>query len=223
MKTKRHRFTVNSTYFDAELPVECPHCGSFVTPKITSHTYFTIEDYSMYLIGFFNDCCDKRSYALYKKKGYSGDFLSLYPTSQPKPVLPDSISKISPRFVSLYGQCFSAECRGDFELAGSGYRNALEVLIKDFAINELGKPTAEVCKKKLAQAIEAYMPNIRLAQSADVIRVLGNDYTHYERRYDDIDFAILKQYIQIFLNSIDCEYLIRHPVVPTGRTFTESE
>ena len=108
-------------------------------------------------------------------------------------------------------------------MAGSGYRNALEVLIKDFAINELGKPTAEVCKKKLAQAIEAYMPNIRLAQSADVIRVLGNDYTHYERRYDDIDFAILKQYIQIFLNSIDCEYLIRHPVVPTGRTFTESE
>ena len=118
-------------------------------------------------------------------------------------------------------QSFDAEQNSYFELAGSGYRNAIEVLIKDFAIQELKAPEKEVCKKSLSQAIEAYLPNINASVSADVTRVLGNDYTHYERRYEDVDFHVLKRYLQIFINSIDCEYLISHPVVPTNPNLTQ--
>lgn len=170
----------------------------------------------IWLLIFYNDCCDKQSFAIYKKQGGNTEFLGILPVVHKVPQLPESLEKISPRFVELYKQSFDAEQNSYFELAGSGYRNAIEVLIKDFAIQELKIPEKEACKKSLSQAIEAYLPSINASISADVMRVLGNDYTHYERKYKDIDFQVLKRYLQIFINSIDCEYLIRHPVVPTN-------
>ena len=151
----------------------------------------------------------------------TAEFLGILPAVHKKPQLPESMVKISPRFVELYTQSFDAEQNSYFELAGSGYRNAIEILIKDFAINELRISEKEVCKKTLSKAIESYLPNLNASISADVMRVLGNDYTHYERRYKEIDFEILKRYLQIFISSIDCEYLIKHPVVPINPNLTD--
>lgn len=121
----------------------------------------------------------------------------------------------------MYNQCFSAEQKGHLELAGSGYRNAIELLVKDYAINELGYKKEEVVKKKLAASIKAYLPSIDLKQSADIIRILGNDYTHYEQLYAEDTFAILKQYLEIFIKSIETAYLIKHPKIKTQ--FQEKE
>ncbi|MEK0405122.1 hypothetical protein WNX62_16005, partial [Lactiplantibacillus plantarum] len=49
---------------------------------------------------------------------------------------PQQISDISPRFVSVYTQSFKAERIGLAELAGMGYRKALEMLVKDYAIHK---------------------------------------------------------------------------------------
>lgn len=217
MKTKSKRFQPNgSYYFDSVIPVECPHCGAYSTPHVINHTSLSNSGYNIRLYVFFNDCCDQYSYAIYKEKDRVAEFLGILPVFHKTATLPDSVHAISPRFVKLYNQCYDAEQNGALELAGSGYRNAMEVLIKDFAINELGIPREEVVKYKLEKAIEKYLPNIQLAKSADVVRVLGNDHTHFERHYEDIDFEVLKRYLQIFINSVDCEYLIRHPVVRTN-------
>ncbi len=221
MKTKNRRFTHSGGYFDSVIPVECPHCGAYSTPTVVTSAVASHSSYLIRLYVFFNDCCDKYSYAVYKEKERKADFLGVFPLPHKIPSLPESIKAISPRFVSLYNQCYEAEQNGAYELAGSGYRNAVEVLIKDFAINELDIPRESVIKQSLSQAIEKYLPNIQLAQSADVVRVLGNDHTHYERHYEDIDFDVLKRYLQIFINSIDCEYLIRHPVVKTNPRLTD--
>lgn len=101
-------------------------------------------------------------------------------------------------------------------MAGCGYRNALEILIKDYAITELHKSTEEVVKKSLNNAIKDYVPSVNLSNSADVIRILGNDYTHYERHHENVDFQVLKRYLKIFIYNIENEYLIAHPVVSRG-------
>jgi len=44
----------------------------------------------------------------------------------------------------------------------------------------------------------------------NAVRVLGNDYTHYERKYDEVEFTVLKQYLNIFIATIDAKYLIKH-------------
>lgn len=221
IKTKVVNFIADSTfYFEGPMPIECPHCGSFVSPVIRNVTGFNYRsDRTIYCVTFKGDCCTKDFFGLYDIDNHSGsprkgEILTIYPTTKSYQ-LPKAIHEISPRFIEMYEQCYAAEQNGHLDLAGSGYRNALEILVKDFAINELGHSPNEVTKKKLADAIKSYLPSIDLQQSADVIRILGNDYTHYEQRYDDVMFPILKAYVDIFIKSIETTYLIKHPPVPT--------
>ena len=229
IKTKHVNFVVSTTtYFAGPKPIECPHCGSFVSPVLRNVTGFTYSGNKViYLTTFQGDCCHKDFFGLYNivpstSSIPDGSLLTIYP-SYKSILLPDAIHKISPRFVSMYEQCYVAEQNGHLELAGTGYRNAIEILVKDFAINELGHSQAEVVKKKLADAIKTYLPSIDLQQSADVVRILGNDYTHYNQKYDDVSFPILKAYIDIFIKSIETTYLIKHPPVPTQFKSSETE
>ncbi|WP_288477997.1 DUF4145 domain-containing protein [uncultured Clostridium sp.] len=206
----------NTVLFTAEKPIICPHCGAFIEPKLVSYQNILFSDFSIYLIAFIGSCCEKAFFATYRLIDGNGELLTLYPSNKPSQ-LPDSIKKISPRFINLYNQAYTAEQNNHFELAGCGYRNALEVLIKDYAINELKKDPKEVVKKSLNNSIKDYIPSVNLSNSADVIRLLGNDYTHYERHYEQIEFEVLKRYLRIFIDNIENEYLMAHPVITSNR------
>ena len=98
-------------------------------------------------------------------------------------------------------------------MAAIGYRHALECLVKDYAIIELKKDREEVVKKTLAEAIGEYLGEKELVATADVVRILGNDYAHYERKYPEHDFALLKNYMRIFIGLIETKFMISHPPV----------
>lgn len=212
--------TINNggTKLHCEKPIICPHCHAFIEPVPAKLAVCSHKNLVVYLVIFQANCCEQLFIGTYKVSGDSTklELLTIYPSWKPTQ-LPEAIQKISPRFVELYNQAYFAEMHNHFELAGSGYRNALEVLIKDYAIQELEKPSQEVCKKNLFEAIGEYMSSVSLSTAADVVRVLGNDYTHYERKYEEIDFQVLKQYLKIYINSVETEYLLRHPVVKTNR------
>lgn len=126
------------------------------------------------------------------------------------------LENISPRFIDMYNQALRAEATGDIELAANGYRSAIEILVKDYAISELKVSKEEVCKKDLFKAISEYLKQEELIKTSDVIRILGNDFTHYERKYPQHDFSILKGYLNIFIKQIEAQYMINHP--PVGRS-----
>lgn len=48
-----------------------------------------------------------------------------------------------------------------------------------------------------------------MSKYTDVVRILGNDNTHYE----NIDFKVLKQYLHIFIDMIDVQIKIKNPSV----------
>lgn len=205
--------TYNNRNISLAVPCICPYCGTIVSPRFTNLANLNYnENTQIALVTFYIECCQKLFFCTYHLKGNQYNFLYSYPSEQLKP-LPDSIKEISPRFCELYNQCLTAESNNHLELAGSGFRNALEVLIKDYAITQLVKPKEEVKSKKLYQAIKDYMKTINLHHSAEVVRILGNDNTHYVRKYDQIGFDILKKYMEIFIQVIDTEYLISHPPV----------
>jgi len=216
--TKTGIITFNNSRYDTDIPIICPYCGAFVQPNLKQSVAASYNSSIIILVTFNVTCCDKLFFSTFQKHESESraDLLYTYPSYQ-LDTLPEAVHNISPRFVELYKQANYAENMNFFELAGTGYRNALEVLIKDYAINELKIPRDEVISKKLHKAIELYLPNIRLSTSADVVRLLGNDNTHYERKYEDIDFPILKQYLEIFIKTIEVEYLISNPVIPTNR------
>lgn len=217
--TRPGNITYSNYSYTTEIPIICPYCGAYVQPAQLHNTGLTYNEGIVIFVTFRVTCCNKLFFSAFEKIGNDNkvNLLYTYPMYQ-LDSLPDAISCISERFVELYKQANYAESMSFFELAGTGYRNALEVLIKDYAITELNKPMEEVATKKLHKAIELYLPNVKLANSADVVRVLGNDNTHYERKYKDIDFNILKQYLEIFIKAIETEYLINHPAIPTNRS-----
>lgn len=118
----------------------------------------------------------------------------------------------SPRFIEIYNQALHSEDVGDFDIAAIGFRLALECLVKDYAIKHLNKPTEEVSKKTLADAIGDYLET-DLVKAADVVRILGNDYAHYERKHADLDYALLKRYLNIFIQLVETKVMLANPPV----------
>ncbi len=218
--TKLSKVVIGSNrYYESEVPIKCPYCDTVIEPHPIHCAGLNYTDTSnVYITTFRGNCCSKVFFTTHEidKTSKKGTFLYVYPFTKSRRFT-NAVQIISPRFIQLYNQAFFAEKHNFFELAGSGYRSATEVLIKDYAINILKEPYNKVVKKTLYEAIGAYLPSIKLSTSADVVRVIGNDYTHYERKYKDVDFDILKQYLEIFIQAIITEYLINNPVIPTNR------
>lgn len=208
---------VNATV-NFNIPICCPHCSHSVTPNIISNSLLNYNSETRLLsIVYKGDCCNLPFFACYNYISRNETkLLSIYPTLKPA-LLPEKIQECSPRFVELYNQAYTAEQNNHLELAGAGYRNAMEILIKDFAINKLNIPREEVVKKSLYEAIGSYLKELNLTTCADVIRVLGNDFTHYESKYDGIDFTVIKKYLEILINQIETNLLLMEPIIPVNR------
>lgn len=200
-----------------KIPIVCPNCNASLQPIIKDNRLLTFGENCLLVISYIGNCCNTPFYASYKYKEAQTTLLDVYPHLK-SITLPEKIQELSPRFTNLYEQSYTAEQNGHIELAGSGYRNSIEILIKDFAIQKLNAPKDEVCKMSLYDAIGTYLKEVNIETSAaDVIRVLGNDYTHYQRKYDDIDFIVVKKYLEIFIQQIDTKLLLMEPIIPVNR------
>ena len=121
--------------------------------------------------------------------------------------LSDCFSGISERFVTIHQQAFRAESQNDIQIAIVGYRTALEMLLKDYAISILRKPEWEVIGKGLRKTIYDY--------AADVVRILGDDYTRYLNGYSEIVFEGFKNCYSMILSYIEYQYKLKN--LPVSR------
>ena len=214
MKTvdKQFRSKVGEDYI-FPLPVLCPHCAAVCDPIIKAMG--KAENICVLILSA--NCCRQPFYAFYSekfddtKKKHSANLLTVYPESISH-TFPDLISSLSPRFVSLYNQAFAAEQRGHLDLAGTGYRNALEILIKDFAIKFKGADSDKVSKQTLRSVIDEYYPFHDATGLAHVSRILGNDYTHYEQKYSETDFSVFKVYVDGAIHFVYLHLLANTPL-----------
>ena len=179
-------------------PATCPFCGYG-----TDATFAKKEIYSFnenYILAGSCKCtsCGKTFFFACEYEDNAVHNPILYPAVSFTPYKNETLATISERFIDMYN------------------RSSLEILIKDFAITELKKSPEEVVSKKLCTAISEYLKQPELVNTADVIRILGNDYTHYKRKYPEHDFHLLKGYMDIFLKQIEVQYMINHP--PVSRT-----
>jgi hypothetical protein len=201
--------------FPLNKPTVCPICNFSEDGTIVSRATFGDLNFVFYgVVCYRCTHCFKTYIVVYSidTANKKADFVDFFPRNNQE-YSNELLQPISPRFISAYNQALRAEERQDIELAAIGYRHALECLIKDFAIKELNLNYDEVVKKSLCDAIKLYLEEKDLVSTADVIRILGNDYTHYERKYPEFDFALLKQYMEIFIKLVETRVLIMHPPV----------
>ncbi len=201
--------------FPLQKPMLCPICGAFQDGTAVSRAIHPgFNGIEIGTIGYRCTHCAKCYLVVYKvdRKNKNTYFAEYYP-QETASYENEILSNVSPQFIESYNQALRAELRGDIELAAIGYRKALERVVKDYAINELGAAPEEVVGKNLCMAIADYLDEKNLVATADVVRILGNDYAHYQRKYPEHDFTLLKEYMVIFVKMVETRILVAHPPV----------
>jgi hypothetical protein len=139
----------------------------------------------------------------------------------------ETISVISPDFCKIYEQADKAERHGLVLVAGPGYRKALEFLIKDYIISQFTEEDADkkaahktrVEKQQLGPCIQEYIKSEQIKEISKRAAWLGNDETHYIRKWEGKDLEDLKKLISLTLHWIEIEKLTADVIkdMPEGK------
>jgi hypothetical protein len=104
-------------------------------------------------------------------------------------------------------------------ICGPGYRKALEFLIKDYVIGSIPDKAAEVKRLLLGRCIQEYVGDGKVKLVAARAVWLGNDETHYERKWEDKDLNDLKTLIGLTVHWIEMDELTKKALkdMPEGK------
>lgn len=183
-----------------DIPTKCPRCHHAINPDYGGVVKVTYNEYDL----FFN-CphCDR---------GFIGEYLdgrvkSISPLSYEKELFEKEIEDVSPNFVEIYNQSIEAETQNLSQLTGIGLRKSLEFLIKDFLVYKKPEDEENIKKTQLSRCINNYIDDVKLKQISERATWLGNDETHYVRKWEDKDIKDLKLLIQVTVNMIHNDLL----------------
>lgn len=109
----------------------------------------------------------------------------------------EEIKKLSPKFCSIFQEASFADSEDFKQIAGIGYRKALEFLIKDLCIKQNPNKKAEIKKERLMKCIRTYINDSKIKNCAERATWLGNDEAHYVRVWKNKDINDLKNLIQL--------------------------
>lgn len=207
---------IEATDILIDVPEYCPLCGKNMIPKIFSHGILSDTPIGLnphYEVGFFARCtnCSKiYENIFYIRYSVTGGLekSSIFQSAKNPDInidIPENIIELSSQFSDTYTQALKAEKMNLNELVGMGLRKAIEFLTKDFAIKLNPDNTEKIEKMPLSQVI-----NNELSNSLEDISILlknatwlGNDETHYIKKFPDKDISDMKRYISAAIKLID--------------------
>jgi len=137
-----------------------------------------------------------------------GHFTNVLPNASPqRRAFSQIITEISSGFEEIYNQAFFAEQYALNQVSGVGYRKALEFLVKDYLLSQTDDEAARenIKNKFLNNCIQDDVKNENIRQVARRAVWLGNDETHYVRKWADKDVNNLKQLIDLTIRWIENE------------------
>ena len=179
--------------------IKCPFCGAKMNPD-----YLFLHGEHIFAL-CSNSGCGKY---MILSKDFTGSFSCVEPNSLPeKKNFSEFIMDVSSEFVNIYNQAYCAEQLSLDQVCGVGYRKALEFLIKDYLISrEKDAAKVESIKKKfINNCIQDDVTDGRIKEVAKRAVWLGNDETHYVRKWVDKDVSDLKHLIDLTIRWIENE------------------
>ncbi len=200
-------------------PNECPICKHSLKPTILHKEVIDNNNgnpslYVMYLCTHCYEPFICKFTNFQKSSNFSNTFLfsssylsSIEPNRFQEKLFEKCINEISPDFVTIFNQSQEAEHLKLDQIAGIGYRKALEFLIKDFLIKHENKNEDKVKSTALGSCIDTMIDNPQLKTVASRATWLGNDQTHYIQKYVDKDISDLKRLIDLSVHWITMIYL----------------
>lgn len=197
--------------FQVDIPDVCPHCGTNMIPDILFKSSYDIKLKNN--ISVFCQCISCYKYFAQEYKvtiAPNGAFkTSIVPYSYKLLAnydLPPELEKVSPYFKEIYLQSLTAENDNLNQISGIGFRKSIEFLIKDFLIDFQKENKDDIIKMPLGQAIKK-INSERIKTLATASVWLGNDETHYNRKYEDKDVSDMKKFIKALSYFISSELI----------------
>ncbi|MDQ0221698.1 DUF4145 domain-containing protein [Streptococcus moroccensis] len=191
-----------------EIPKYCPNCGIGNNPK--NEYIASINNCTVY--SHFCNPCKKYHYSVQDNLTDSTRTLLLvYPNKTIVDIDPVFIEH-APRFVEFYSEAVEAEKLGLVNIAGTGYRSAIECLIKDYALHFELDDAEYLSNPRLTfnNAIDRYVKDDDLLKGAlHFIREIGNHYTHWSKE-TDIPLSVLKSYVEIIIQIFKSKFMLKH-------------
>jgi hypothetical protein len=191
-----------------EFPDNCPYCHQGIHPKhIVSVSIGRDMNWMQGVYQCPRSTCGLIFIATYCAEDIRGGgkafiLQSIDPKCPKEPIKKDTIEVMSPKFYKIYTEALFADDMELKEICGPGYRKSLEFLVRDF-IKQI--PIEETVTKKLtlAQCINNYVEDGDIKDAASLCAWLGNDETHYYRKWENKDLSDLKALLYVTINFID--------------------
>lgn len=188
-------------------PDTCPFCHKSVKPEICFGFYNEHENQIELTYLCPSDKCQRLFVAYYFKAGGTYYLLGTSYGLPQKKEFSESIKMMSSQFEVIYNQSYLAEQMSLFEICGVGYRKALEFLIKDYLSGKFSSEEENIKNKNLGRCIDDYVDFEKLKMVAKRAIWLGNDETHYLRKWETKDLNDLKKLIDLTIHWIEAEIL----------------
>lgn len=208
--------------FFIENPNFCPYCHTAIEAK---PLFQTLDYQGERFVSIWNctfSGCGK-TFVVSQKKIDSKNFIfDRFLDGLPKgPIFPKPIIELldanssnenntsQTKFIKTYLQSLVAESQGLDEIAGMGYRKAIEYLVKDWAIHKFPTDKDKIQKLWLSDIIKNYF-NDDLKEILDRATWLGNDQSHYNKLFEEFNIVHLKELIDLIMVELDREFKKRH-------------
>ena len=212
ISTVDHYFSTVSKTLTIQIPQTCPWCGIGNNP--TNNEAGKIEIQEGYIFSMHHRCPACKKYHMtnqeYLRQADKTTMVLVYPNK----VVTDIdrlFIEYAPRFVEFYSEAIEAEKSGLQNIAGTGYRSAVECLIKDYALAfELDtKEYLSDPKLTFNNAIDRYVKDDDLLKGAlHFIRTVGNGYTHWNKS-TSISLPELKNYVDIIIQIFKSKFMLK--------------
>lgn len=197
-------------------PTECPLCKRAIKPDLLHSSIFCGNDNAKYISELFLcRACDRtfvaqsayvsaswtdsQGHYYSDNMGFASQLLYIGPQMFEPQKFDDKIEKLSPQFAKIYNQALAAESYGLDEIAGIGYRKALEFLVKDYCIHANPDKEEEIKAARLSACINKFIDNPQIKDLSTRAAWIGNDETHYIRKQEGRDVNDLKSFIQAMI------------------------
>jgi len=207
--------TVNKLSFPIFSPDTCPNCGKGILPVLKQA--FIIEKYPGFkylFVAFLCPLCNEVFIAEYflESANHFTDFpsepippMTILGNGLIKKDFPETIIKCSPSFAQIYNEAYSADRFGLQQIAGPGYRRALEFLVKDYSIQCNPDQKDTITAMSLGDCIKTYISDVATEDILKKTTWIANDATHYEKKHTDFDLEDLKTLIDICVSWLDAD------------------
>ena len=212
VSTVDYYFSAISKTLTIQIPQSCPLCGIGNNP--TTNEVGRLEIQEGYVFTLHHRCPACKKYHMTNQEYLNQDDKTTMILVYPNKVvidIDDLFIEHAPRFVEFYSEAVEAEKMGLENIAGTGYRSAIECLIKDYALAfELDdKEYLSDPKLTFNNAIDRYVKNDDLLKGAfHFIRTVGNGYTHWNKS-TSISLPQLKNYVDIIIQIFKSKFMMK--------------